>query len=209
MPALIPSESDLSWDAFRYACGELPPTQADDFERRMATDQGAREALARAVELIEGLTLAGANIQADVIPFFRRSKVRRALTVSIAAMVAAAAVLIAMIGPRSTPVERTTPDSNQVTALAWTGLRGEDGAGWISAIDAPSSVPAPVLVSSIEDDFWTTAEDDLLDASPPIVVAEANAAIDLEAVADRALPSWLIAAASGRPAPAPSTRKDD
>lgn len=53
-----PSEADLDWLAFCYATGELSETglsetEQADFELRLATDQPVREALARAVELIQ------------------------------------------------------------------------------------------------------------------------------------------------------------
>jgi hypothetical protein len=45
--------NDLDWLAFNYAAGELQPTEAEQFEARLAEDQAAREALARAVELCQ------------------------------------------------------------------------------------------------------------------------------------------------------------
>ncbi|MDY0166250.1 MAG: hypothetical protein RBS80_06875 [Thermoguttaceae bacterium] len=50
---------DLDWLAFCYIAGELPEAEADAFETRMADDQEAREAVARAVGL--ALMLAGTD----------------------------------------------------------------------------------------------------------------------------------------------------
>lgn len=43
--------NDLHWLAFRYAAGELPTGQADDFEARLADDFDAQVALAEMVAL--------------------------------------------------------------------------------------------------------------------------------------------------------------
>ncbi len=50
----LPSESksDLAWLAFVYVSGELTHAEAEAFERRLAQDQAAREAVAEAVALI-------------------------------------------------------------------------------------------------------------------------------------------------------------
>lgn len=50
---------DLDWLAFCYIAGELPAAEADAFETRMADDQEAREAVARAVGLAFMLAKAG------------------------------------------------------------------------------------------------------------------------------------------------------
>jgi len=55
--------NDLDWLAFSYAAGELTPAEAEQFELRLADDQPAREALARAVELCQ--IVAAAETQSD------------------------------------------------------------------------------------------------------------------------------------------------
>jgi hypothetical protein len=54
---------DLDWLAFSYAAGELTPAETEQFELRLADDQTAREALARAVELCQ--VVVAAEIQSD------------------------------------------------------------------------------------------------------------------------------------------------
>jgi hypothetical protein len=56
-------QNELDWAAFCYAAGELSDAQADSFELRLAGDQAAREALARAVELVQ--IVAAAESQAS------------------------------------------------------------------------------------------------------------------------------------------------
>ena len=55
--------TDLDWLAFSYAAGELPPAEAGQFEIRLADDQPAREALARAIEFCQ--IVAAAETQSD------------------------------------------------------------------------------------------------------------------------------------------------
>lgn len=51
-------QQELDWSAFCYAAGEMTPSEAAAFELRLAEDQTAREALARAVELTEVVATA-------------------------------------------------------------------------------------------------------------------------------------------------------
>jgi hypothetical protein len=55
---------DLDLQAFRYIAGEMTAAEADSFEQRLADDQAACEAVARAVELAQAV----ATVPADVIP---------------------------------------------------------------------------------------------------------------------------------------------
>lgn len=53
------SAEELDWLAFRFVCNELSDTELLAFEERLGSDQSAREAVARAVEL--GLAVAVAS----------------------------------------------------------------------------------------------------------------------------------------------------
>jgi hypothetical protein len=124
-------ESDLHWTAFLYLGGDLPPDEATRFEARLADDQGARDALAGAVELAEALAIVGPEFRPR-----RRAFGRRALVGALAT--AAAACVALAISPWSRPVVEDRPDASAV-AIAWSSLR--------SGLDAE---PAPV--ASIEDE---------------------------------------------------------
>jgi hypothetical protein len=54
-------DGDLHWLAFRYAVGELPGDEEAAFERRLAGDQSAREALEQVVELKEAMRIAASD----------------------------------------------------------------------------------------------------------------------------------------------------
>src|SRR5215210_2724211 len=80
MPLPTDPQSDLPWLASRYVAGELAGDEAAAFERRLDADQGAREAVAEAVEL----TGAVALLASDVLAFGpggrrRRDPIRQAL----------------------------------------------------------------------------------------------------------------------------------
>jgi hypothetical protein len=51
---------ELPWLAFLYVSEELTPDEVVDFEERMLTDQAAREAVAEAMKLADGIWLASA-----------------------------------------------------------------------------------------------------------------------------------------------------
>src|SRR5207247_1595634 len=60
--------NDLGWLAFCYAAGELDAAQTEHFEARLADDQAAREALARAVELTQTVAAAETQCGDFVVP---------------------------------------------------------------------------------------------------------------------------------------------
>lgn len=60
-------QRDVDWLAFRYLAGELGPQECDAFERRLAEDQMAREAVASAMDLAQ-YTLAAQTESAHVAP---------------------------------------------------------------------------------------------------------------------------------------------
>src|SRR5437016_14511109 len=60
--------NDLDWLAFCCAAGELDADQTEQFEARLADDQAAREALARAVELTQIVAAAESQCGDFVVP---------------------------------------------------------------------------------------------------------------------------------------------
>lgn len=48
----VSTDSELDWLAFQYVAGELATVEEAAFETRLAVDQSAREAVARAAELV-------------------------------------------------------------------------------------------------------------------------------------------------------------
>jgi anti-sigma factor RsiW len=50
--------NDVDWLAFCYVANELPADEREAFEGRLADDQAIREAVARAVELVQAVSLA-------------------------------------------------------------------------------------------------------------------------------------------------------
>ena len=89
--------NDLDWAAFCYAAGELSPDEVADFELRLAEDQGAREALARAVELTQAVA-AAETLEPVVSVRSERSLWGRRL--AWMAIGAAASLLAAALGAR-------------------------------------------------------------------------------------------------------------
>jgi hypothetical protein len=94
---------ETDWLAVRYLLDELTPDEAAAFEARLAEDQSAREALARATVLVQALGEAGQPVR-TVAP--SRRAVRK-----IAALLAmvAAAVLVGVFVSRGVNTESAKP----------------------------------------------------------------------------------------------------
>lgn len=93
---------DVDLLAFRYIAGEMTAADAELFEQRLADDQAAREAVARAVDMAQAV----ASVPADTIPLpaFRHSELtthqpRASRRLRPARWIAAAAaVVLAVLG---------------------------------------------------------------------------------------------------------------
>lgn len=171
-------QSETDWLAFCYAAGELPEHEAEQFEARLATDQAAREALARAVELTQ--TIVAAEEQtvhiaaaAKVLPAAgtRRTIVYERVFVALGL---AAAVLLALnlAGLFEHPAHSPTSVSPHRAQLAavWSQTRSR------LAADDSDAWPALEAISEFE--------------------AEQNADLALTEVTEA--PSWLTAALLGQ-----------
>lgn len=119
---------DLDWMALRHALGELGNDDARAFEHLLATDQSAREALARAVERLELLQVVTRLVD---VPCHRSSSRRPRLSIRI---VAAAATILAAVGWAWWDSRHRTDEFNLSAsmvigppeiALAWADLRDQ------------------------------------------------------------------------------------
>ncbi|HEY2415781.1 MAG TPA: hypothetical protein VGI40_26310 [Pirellulaceae bacterium] len=169
------NSNDLDWLAFSYAAGELNPTEAEQFELRLADDQTAREALARAVELCQ--VVAAAEIQSSnyVVPAAKTHTTWNG-RLSWMAVGGLASLLLAMlwsgvIGP-TWHTAQLRSFSKQNLAFAWTETNHE-----IANVREVSFLPAGLTdtddyntsavafdVSADEAPTWMTAA--LLSSSP-------------------------------------------
>jgi hypothetical protein len=128
-------QNELEWSAFCYAAGELSAPEAALFEQRLATDQAAREALARTIELTQAVAAAETLEPVTVRPSGRSFGGRRIAWLAIGT---AAAVLVAVIvgeamvengniGTRLTGLVGSRPaaaDARELAA-AWSQTRRE------------------------------------------------------------------------------------
>jgi hypothetical protein len=164
--------NQLDWSAFCYAAGEMSPAEVTEFEARLADDQAAREALARAVELTQIVAAAESQVGDVVLPASHRSA---SWTVRLSWM-AIGGLAVLLLGLFWTGA--IWPSANTVRqfelAAAWTETRAE-----LSSAKAAGLWPS---VSSHHGD----ADDDL----------PGNDAL-LDAVALDETPSWMDAAVLG------------
>jgi hypothetical protein len=145
------STDELDWSAFRYVAGEATPDEARALEERMAGDQAAREAVARAATL--GLRLASSG-QAVVEP--RREATfatpgGRTIHAATWAAIGAAAAVAVMFGasrlrpPAGEPRPATPPIAQATSALAWLQVReiGETTASVAGELEGPVAEASP------------------------------------------------------------------
>ena len=122
--------SDLDWLAFCYAAGELDSAQTELFEARLADDQTAREALARAVELTQTVAAAETQCGDFVVPAHRASETWNQ-RLSWMAIGGVASLLLALlwsgfVGPTwHTAQRRLSTASRYELAMAWNQTRSE------------------------------------------------------------------------------------
>jgi len=167
--------NDLDWLAFSYAAGELTSAEAEQFELRLADDQTAREALARAVELCQ--TVTAAEIQTDIY-VTPAATTRNTWNDRLSWMVVGglASLLLAMlwsgvIGP-TWHTAQLRSFSKQNLAFAWTEAKQQIAtvreAGYWPSItnDADDDAVTVVAFDDSADDApsWMTAA--LLSSSP-------------------------------------------
>ncbi|HUG92976.1 MAG TPA: hypothetical protein VML55_19200 [Planctomycetaceae bacterium] len=127
---------DLGFEAFRYVAGEMADAESAAFEQRLAADQQAREAVARAVEIAQAVTVLGPQAVAAAGPAFAsvRRPSRRAALVMLVATVAACLLLAVALDPF--------------------GRSGRDPVGDGLLADSGRPANAARLV-----EFWTDADD--------------------------------------------------
>lgn len=162
---------ELDWLAFQYVTGELAPPERAEFDRLLATDLAAGEALADAVELL------AATRHALTPPI----AVRRPFVRWIGYAAAASVILWLALGARGPGARREEPrvvdpvDPQRAVALAWSQLRAT---GALSETDSNDS-----------------SSDDA------IVMAEAENLVSTDEDADVELPAWLMTVSTLQPGP--------
>lgn len=116
------TDHDLAWLAFCYTAGELPVADAEVFEQRLAADQPAREALARAVELTQ--VVAAAESHASVVLPAARSQTGWRIRAAWMAIGGIASLLAALLVTGNLKIPRSSLTARQSRlAAAWSETR--------------------------------------------------------------------------------------
>jgi len=159
---------DLDWLAFNYAAGELENADRELFEARLADDQAAREALARAVELCQTVHAVETQRREYITPS-AAAQVAWNQRLSWMAVGGLASLLIALfwtgvVGPVSRSFHAF---SQQNLASAWTETRTE-----IANVRDAGYWPA-IATTDADDEFSVTGslEDDMLPDAPSWMTA--------------------------------------
>jgi len=118
-------KNELDWSAFCYAAGEMTESEAAAFEQRLADDQAAREALARAVELTQVVATAESLEPAVALRSQASSWTRRLAWMAIGS---AASLLVALLWSGANSWfggERFAVTDQSQLAAAWSQTRQE------------------------------------------------------------------------------------
>jgi len=166
-------ENQLEWTAFCYASGELNPAEAEQFELRLADDQEAREALARAVELTQVVAAAESTCGDLTAPAARKQKTSWTTRLSWMAIGGLAALVLAMVwsgglaqfgnGPENAGISSV----NDALASAWSATRIELG----ESSDVGPLHPLTAAISDDDDDQPATDELVVVDAPAWMTIA--------------------------------------
>lgn len=170
---------ELNWLAFRYVAGELDEAEMQAFESRLAAEQDAREAVARAVALAQCVAVASADeaVTADEPPCVRTcdlaSEQRGSAWGWIAALAISAALLV-LLSQLVRPVGRdgnTTASPAEVTAqeqlaAVWDAVREPlDEPAWAAdawedadeALDLATTWSEPPAADEEGEEYWIEA----------------------------------------------------
>ncbi len=168
---------ELDWSAFCYAAGEMTADEAAAFEARLADDQAAREALARAVELTEVVASAESLAPAVVVRSQASVWTKRLTWMAIGS---AASLLVALVwsGAWSWLASETVASAEQARlAAAWSQTRQE-----LAESDSDLWYPRHFAASEAEEP----------DAVLPTPVDDAD-------LLDSVTPTWMTAAVESYP----------
>src|SRR5688572_20635116 len=117
-------DHELDWTAFCYLAGELNAQDQSAFELRLADDQAAREALARAVELTQVVAAAESQPACGVVSADRARSTWSTpiswLTIGGLASLAAGLFLAVALGQLDWLTGKSTGGNQFELAAAWT-----------------------------------------------------------------------------------------
>jgi len=176
----------LDWLAFRYLVDELTPVEVEQFERRLAGDQAAREAVARAVRLVELIGRSeplGPPVSCDVAAAADRGgrRVGRWVLWGVAAGLCGVLLYprlaaLPKAGPGARLPAATERERAGELALAWCQVRE----GWNVTFDDEVAAPLDAAESSSGPAGDRFLHDQPTDEAAPI-----------------AAPSWMLDAVAG------------
>lgn len=105
-PSKFDNPNDVRWLAYQYVTGELSVDDSEMFEVRLLDDQAAREAVADAVQLHDGMLAAG--VESMVVVTASSAGIWKRVA-SVVAMIAAVAVCIVLAQPETVAPSSDNP----------------------------------------------------------------------------------------------------
>jgi hypothetical protein len=179
-----PDCGELDWLAFQYVAGEFTADESANFEQQLATDQSAREAVARAVELCESTAVAFGLSSVSSAASAKRNRLRPAIFAACG-IAAALAILVTLAGLTQRWLGM---NSNGHQIADRHGEVRELAMAWATARAVPSETADVVE----ETDGGLSGDIPTVDSS-----AVELAAIDSDEVESIETPSWMLIAVAG------------
>ncbi len=166
------THDDLDWTAFCYAAGELDAAAAERFEGRLAGEQTAREALARAIELTQAVSAAESQSRGYVVTPAARQQNKWTARLSWMAVGGLASLLLAVLWSGSLSPDQPTPTASRPAvaaglAVAWTQTRAEIA----SAKEAGDWPVFPAAAPDSDEDSLSRGDDLVLEETPSWMTA--------------------------------------
>ena len=195
---------ELDWLAFRYLANELNESEQEAFEDRLADDQSAREAVARAVELTQ--TLSAARELDEIVVRSAEApapatKGRSAWSVPAAWMSVGAAACLLLVAAWSLPSLLNTLGGNSAGVAAANAHTLELARAWSSAREE---------FAAHEGTFW---DRDAVRSEPSQAESSAVPAApsddELDDMAPVPMPSWMLSAVAAEALEIPGSNDNE
>jgi len=183
-----PEAAELDWQAFRYIAGEMSLEEADQFEGRLAVDQAAREAVARSVEIAQGVASIAAE-PVSCVPMIASGTANRTQPGHWSARAVTAVAVVALLLAVGGTLFRPAFDSTQIGGPTAGGDRfASSGANRLIALWTSAEAAANQSFEEAASDAAVVIDVDGL------LPGEFADSVDTSQVV---VPGWMLAAVAG------------
>lgn len=152
---------DLDWTAVQYVSGDLPEQRVAEFERRLAENQDAREAVADAVELCVAIAANRPEVTTRVV--MDRSWKRKLEWMFVGGAISLAVFFVFQMitsDPQGEVVATAQTDLSDEVVSAWVeslAIAAEESLAWPEPVEFAAEEPVVDGLRSEEAPLWMVA----------------------------------------------------